>query len=789
MTATPYLLPRETRESAVAAGNGTVGPYGPSNYKIFDTEDVRVFAKAVGDIVFADVTDACTIAKVTPSAAYDYFTVTFDALVPLTTSWYHQARRVAERSVAVTRGGTLDSNQLEKELSKQATVESEVRRDLDRAYSAQLGSDPGVIVPGAPGELMMADAAGNIVGSGENVATIEGSTAEAVAAAAAAAAQAGVATTKAGEAAASAAAAAASASAVNLPAPAAKTFLKRNAGNTAYDAITAIASSDINYVPLHAPSVSRDLQEKLGRAPDVYDFMTVARDGAKANWGTDQADCKGALQDYMDWIASPVINTNAVKTMNLGDGVFRYTATPVFNQVSGHHGINIRGNGPHSTVLVADGAIPGLQIGLPTQLWWFRVAGLNFGMFSATGLSLLSANAVPGNLKNGFNLTGGQLEGRTRTVPFMRDIFIGPYQAAASQFQRGIYAVDCGGMVFDNIQSVFQNAATIGTHVELASTDNTTDPTAFKFTNVDFAYGDIAIKAGNDCEGLHISNMVAVAQNKGVEWLPSIGGEPQFTLSNSHINSYVTCIDLYNIISNQIHGNNIYSLDTDATLIKAYGMSRSSIVGNSFKGGASSVMVDLDGAVSGQGWSRIDDNTFETGNIGIRVGAASEYVAIGRNSYRSVTTPRSINAAATHIKVPGYGAKATRSTDVAVATGAGTIPNFNLEARDDGNDWHDASGAPGKVTVPADVYRVQVRGAVEFAANATGDRDVYVRKNGTTVIARQTTMAAPTLTSKLNVSAVDDCIPGDYYELVVQQNSGGNLNLIGTGSWLEIAEV
>ncbi len=153
MTATVYPLPRETRESAILVGNGTVGPYAASAYKVFDTVDVKVFAKALGETFFSDVTAGCTIAKVNPAAAYDFFTVTFGASVPATTSWYHQARRVAERSVAVTRGGTLDSNQLEKELSKQASVESEVRRDLDRAVMVEVGTDPIVIIPGADGTL------------------------------------------------------------------------------------------------------------------------------------------------------------------------------------------------------------------------------------------------------------------------------------------------------------------------------------------------------------------------------------------------------------------------------------------------------------------------------------------------------------------------------------------------------------------------------------------------------------------------------------------------------------
>lgn len=136
MSATPYPLPREKRESAILVGNGTVGPYGPSLYKIFDILDVAVFARAAGEDVFSDVTDQVTVTKTT-DADYDTFSVTFDAVVPVSTEWQHQARRVAERAVAVTRAGTIDSNQLEKELSKQATTQSEMRRDVDRKLGFQ----------------------------------------------------------------------------------------------------------------------------------------------------------------------------------------------------------------------------------------------------------------------------------------------------------------------------------------------------------------------------------------------------------------------------------------------------------------------------------------------------------------------------------------------------------------------------------------------------------------------------------------------------------------------------
>ncbi len=132
MTASPYPLPREARESAILVGDGTVGPYGPSGYKVFDTADVAVFARADGEEVFTDVTDDCTITK-TSAATYDTFSVTFDEAIPATTDWYHQSRRIHERLIAASKGGGISTAELEKELSKQATVLSENRRDIDRS--------------------------------------------------------------------------------------------------------------------------------------------------------------------------------------------------------------------------------------------------------------------------------------------------------------------------------------------------------------------------------------------------------------------------------------------------------------------------------------------------------------------------------------------------------------------------------------------------------------------------------------------------------------------------------
>ncbi len=165
MAATPYPLPRETRESTVLVGNGTAGPYGPSGYKVFDVVDVEVWTKPQGAAAFSKLSAGFTIAK-TAALDFDTFSVTFATAVPATTSWFHRAARVAEREAAVTRGGSIDGVQLEKQLTKTSSENSELRRDIGRAWRSTVpGSGGGSIdAAGAAGDAMVSDGAGNIVG-------------------------------------------------------------------------------------------------------------------------------------------------------------------------------------------------------------------------------------------------------------------------------------------------------------------------------------------------------------------------------------------------------------------------------------------------------------------------------------------------------------------------------------------------------------------------------------------------------------------------------------------------
>ncbi|PZU23913.1 MAG: hypothetical protein DI589_06560 [Shinella sp.] len=189
--ATPFPLPRQTRQTDVLSGNGgTV--YGPFGFKIFDIEDVEVWTRAADEVRFSRA--AATVAKVS-GLAFDAFTVAFAAALPVTTEFVVRSARVAERSAGVKSGTRLDPDALEKEFSKISTTDQELRRDLGRAVLSDFGALPYTLSDDlADGDTIMklgqrlvkgANAA-DIANAQQHAADAEAASVEAMAAAAAA---------------------------------------------------------------------------------------------------------------------------------------------------------------------------------------------------------------------------------------------------------------------------------------------------------------------------------------------------------------------------------------------------------------------------------------------------------------------------------------------------------------------------------------------------------------------------------------------------------------------------
>lgn len=110
-----------------------------------------------------------------------------------------------------------------------------------------------------------------------------------------------------------------------------------------------------------------------------------------------------------------------------------------------------------------------------------------------------------------------------------------------------------------------------------------------------------------------------------------------------------------------------------------------------------------------------------------------------------------------------------------VATSTLTAVTFNSE-RNDNAGIHSTSANTGRLTAPVDGF-YWISANVSFASNATGFREVNLRLNGATNIGRDSKNAVNGSGTAFSFGALYKLAAGDYVEVVVFQNSGGNLNV------------
>ena len=149
MVENPYPIPRQLRQSGILVGNGG-DVYGPFDFKIFDPADVVVFACAANELRFTEVAGV-TVTKVNGNTAInplDVFTVKFPFIVPVSTRYVVLSSRIAARGAGVMSGTRINPDALEKEFSKIATQQQELRRDIGRAVMVEFGDNAMVIDAG-----------------------------------------------------------------------------------------------------------------------------------------------------------------------------------------------------------------------------------------------------------------------------------------------------------------------------------------------------------------------------------------------------------------------------------------------------------------------------------------------------------------------------------------------------------------------------------------------------------------------------------------------------------------
>lgn len=126
------------------------------------------------------------------------------------------------------------------------------------------------------------------------------------------------------------------------------------------------------------------------------------------------------------------------------------------------------------------------------------------------------------------------------------------------------------------------------------------------------------------------------------------------------------------------------------------------------------------------------------------------------------------------------------SNSAAQVIGNDTLTALTWDTEDyDTGSLHDPTVNPSRITIPAggDTRPWFFFGYIPWAFNATGDRGVYIAKNGV-IVSGTAVKACAGLFGGLGVSTElpvawqeDAPAVGDYWEVLVRQNSGGNLNV------------
>ena len=117
------------------------------------------------------------------------------------------------------------------------------------------------------------------------------------------------------------------------------------------------------------------------------------------------------------------------------------------------------------------------------------------------------------------------------------------------------------------------------------------------------------------------------------------------------------------------------------------------------------------------------------------------------------------------------------ATDQSMANGSWTAVAWDTNVIDDTGGINIGSH-PTRITVPSGMSRVRLSAYISFANNSTGSRYVSIRKNGSTTIQQSIKPAAnesgiTVLTEWMAATAAD------YFEVLVDQTSGGAPNIAG----------
>lgn len=117
-----------------------------------------------------------------------------------------------------------------------------------------------------------------------------------------------------------------------------------------------------------------------------------------------------------------------------------------------------------------------------------------------------------------------------------------------------------------------------------------------------------------------------------------------------------------------------------------------------------------------------------------------------------------------------------------------TLPNSDPSIDDPLGVW---SQSNFRFIVPAGFEFARLSGGIIWEANATGRRQMGIRKNASALYGSPQSIipvnSATEVTAQTGTSTIVPVAAGDYFQLAASQDSGGNLNVTsGIGTWFSI---